>query len=44
MAAHRSPRSKLCWLLAKALAAFGDRPLGELHPPEIAAWRMTISP
>jgi integrase len=35
---------KLRWLLAKALAAFGDRPLGELRPPEIAAWRMTIPP
>jgi integrase len=33
---------KLRWLLAKAIAAFGDRPLGELRPAEIAAWRMTI--
>jgi hypothetical protein len=33
---------KLRWLLAKAVAAFGDQPLGELRPAEIAAWRMTI--
>jgi integrase len=35
---------KLCWLLAKAARAFGDRRLGELRSQEIAAWRMTISP
>jgi integrase len=35
---------KLRWLLGKAIAAFGDRPLRELTPPEIAAWRMTIPP
>src|SRR5215218_7938917 len=35
---------KLCWLLAKALRAFGGRRLPELRSQEIAAWRMTISP
>jgi integrase len=35
---------KLRWLLGKAIAAFGDRPLRQLTPPEIAAWRMTIPP
>ena len=35
---------KLCWLLTKALHAFGDRRLPELRSQEIAAWRMTISP
>ena len=35
---------KLCWLLAKAVRAFGGRRLPELRPQEIAAWRMTISP
>ncbi|MBA3475383.1 MAG: site-specific integrase [Actinobacteria bacterium] len=35
---------KLQWLLAKAVAAFGDRRLGELRSLEIAAWRMTIPP
>ena len=34
---------KLCWLLAKALRAFGGRRLPELRSQEIAAWRMTIS-
>ncbi len=34
---------KLCWLLAKALHAFGGRRLPELRSQEIAAWRMTIS-
>jgi integrase len=33
---------KLSWLLAKAVRAFGDRRLGQLRSPEIAAWRMTI--
>ena len=33
---------KLRWLLAKAVAAFGDQRLGELSSQEIAAWRMTI--
>ena len=35
---------KLCWLLAKALRAFGGRRLPELRSHEIAAWRMTIAP
>ena len=35
---------KLRWLLAKAIAAFGDRRLSEFRPQEIAAWRMTIPP
>ncbi len=35
---------KLCWLLAKAVRAFGGRRLPELRSQEIAAWRMTISP
>ena len=35
---------KLCWLLAKALGAFGGRRLSGLRSQEIAAWRMTISP
>src|SRR5215207_6168587 len=35
---------KLCWLLAKALRAFGGRRLPELRSQEIAAWRMTVSP
>jgi hypothetical protein len=35
---------KLCWLLAKALRAFGGRRLPELRSQEITAWRMTISP
>src|SRR5437763_2426764 len=34
---------KLRWLLAKAVAEFGDRRLGELRSQEIAAWRMTIA-
>ena len=33
---------KLRWLLSKATAAFGNTPISELHPAEIAAWRMTI--
>ena len=33
---------KLGWLLAKAVAEFGHRRLGDLRPQEIAAWRMTI--
>jgi hypothetical protein len=36
--------AKLRWLLAKAIASFGDRRLAELRPHEIAAWRMTIPP
>jgi integrase len=34
---------RLCWLLAKAVRAFGSRRLPELRSQEIAAWRMTIS-
>jgi hypothetical protein len=34
---------KLRWLLAKAVAEFGERRLGELRSQEIAAWRMTIA-
>jgi integrase len=33
---------KLRWLLAKSVRVFGDRRLGQLRSPEIAAWRMTI--
>jgi integrase len=33
---------KLRWLLAKSVRVFGERRLGQLHPPEVAAWRMTI--
>ena len=35
---------KLRWLLGKAVAVFGDRPVGELHSQEIAAWRIGLSP
>ena len=35
---------KLRWLLAKAVAAFGVRPVGELRSEEIAAWRIALSP
>jgi hypothetical protein len=35
---------KLRWLLAKAVAVFGERPLGELRSEEIAAWRIALSP
>jgi integrase len=35
---------KLRWLLAKAVAAFGDRPVGGLRSEEIAAWRIALSP
>jgi integrase len=35
---------KLRWLLGKAVAVFGDRPVGELRAQEIAAWRITLSP
>jgi hypothetical protein len=34
---------KLRWLLAKAVAVFGDRPVGELRSEEIAAWRIALS-
>ncbi len=35
---------KLRWLLGKAVAAFGERPVGEVRSEEIAAWRITLSP
>jgi integrase len=35
---------KLRWLLGKAVAAFGERPVGELRSQEIAAWRIGLSP
>src|SRR5919109_2706164 len=35
---------KLRWLLGKAVAAFGERPIGELRSEEIAAWRIALSP
>src|SRR5262245_4072782 len=34
---------KLRYLLSKATAVFGERTIGELTSPEIAAWRMTLS-
>ena len=33
---------KLAWLLAKATRRFGEHPISQLQPLEIAAWRMTI--
>jgi hypothetical protein len=35
---------KLGWLLGKAVAVFGDRPVGELRSEEIAAWRIALAP
>jgi hypothetical protein len=35
---------KLRWLLGKAVAVFGDRPVAELRSQEIAAWRIALSP
>ncbi len=35
---------KLRWLLAKAVAAFGERLVGELRSEEVAAWRIALSP
>jgi integrase len=35
---------KLRWLLGKATAVFGDRPVGELRSEEIASWRIALSP
>ena len=35
---------KLRWLLGKAVAAFGERPVGELCSEEIASWRIALSP
>jgi integrase len=34
---------KLRWLLGKAVAAFGERPIGELRSEEVAAWRIALS-
>jgi integrase len=34
---------KLRWLLGKAVAVFGERPVGELRSDEIAAWRIALS-
>src|SRR5215204_5652914 len=45
LAQHEGEREtveKLRWLLAKAVRAFGERRLGQLRSPAIAAWRMTI--
>jgi integrase len=35
---------KLRWLLGKAVAAFGERPVGQLRSEEVAAWRIALSP
>jgi hypothetical protein len=35
---------KLRWLLGKAVAAFGERPVADLRSEEIAAWRIALSP
>src|SRR5918996_775301 len=35
---------KLRWLLGKAVAVFGERPVGELRSEEVAAWRIALSP
>jgi hypothetical protein len=35
---------KLRWLLGKAVAAFGERPISEVRSEEIAAWRIALSP
>src|SRR5215211_5165240 len=35
---------KLRWLLGKAVAVFGERPVRELRSQEIAAWRIALSP
>jgi integrase len=35
---------KLRWLLAKAVAVFGDRPASDIRSAEIAAWRIALSP
>jgi integrase len=37
-----STLEKLRWLLSKATAAFGDRPITELRSEEICAWRGTL--
>lgn len=36
--------AKLRWLLAKAVAAFGDRSVSDIRSEEIAAWRIAHSP
>jgi integrase len=36
--------AKLRWLLAKAVAAFGDRSVADIRSEEIAAWRIALSP
>jgi hypothetical protein len=35
---------KLDWLLGKAVAVFGERPVSEIRSEEIAAWRIGLSP
>jgi integrase len=35
---------KLRWLLGKAVAVFGERPVGELRSEELASWRIALSP
>jgi integrase len=35
---------KLRWLLAKAVAVFGERRISEIRSEEIAAWRIALSP
>ncbi|MGH3085645.1 MAG: tyrosine-type recombinase/integrase, partial [Gaiellaceae bacterium] len=35
---------KLRWLLGKAVAVFGERPVGELRSEQLAAWRIALSP
>ena len=34
---------KLRWLLGKAVAVFGGRPVGELRSEELSAWRIALS-
>jgi integrase len=35
---------KLRWLLGKAVAVFGERPVGKIRSEEIGAWRIGLSP
>jgi hypothetical protein len=35
---------KLRWLLRKAVAVFGERPVADLRSEQIAAWRIALSP
>ena len=42
--AQQETIEKLRWLLAKAVAAFGEQRIADLRPQQIAAWRMTIPP